>query len=609
MKIREVGQKAENLLEQGEEVKQQQASYQRAVVTARSHLIFAYAMLDAASQTDEEGNPNGDIGYARAQVFAAENQLSSAERGLSDTTLQLEGVNRKKKDIIREVDSYTEGEGKNLSKLHELQNKKFAGNASAFIADLVARMNSGEVAKARLLQSLGQNSTARTFSANGNIGSAGGIGAGNDNQIMIGSDDAGNEFADSGNSRVSFTAHQLELYRSLKRQLQIAQLLDMRQKLTQAQALDILIGNSDAQCNLRASRTPNQILSDMKISIRENWMNNFNADQWKAILPEKMYKERLELFRTGLAYEIGKEVADKLDIGQLEQFSRERNLAFMRDRKMNEASLIDTAKRLQASSTNSFERSQTGVDKIALLQLKSALSGKLVNMVPENRKGALNSAYANAPRAITDILNRYSDNLQGIHESGYAYNKNGEWVKSGSYYSPARMHIAMNEDMNDLEYTDVLKHELGHFADHMMGSVSSSHCFTEAMNRCAAKFNASTLEGKHNLSDMLDDAFSTGACYDRNVTDIVSALLVNEPIVQKRFYQESVTGYVANYTHGNDYWNKLADDGKPLNLREKEIFANYFAIETDGYRISKNFVERWFPEIASDFAIQISGRR
>ena len=55
MRIREVGQKAENLIEQGEQVKRQQVYYQQATVNARNQLMSAYAMLDAASQTDEDG--------------------------------------------------------------------------------------------------------------------------------------------------------------------------------------------------------------------------------------------------------------------------------------------------------------------------------------------------------------------------------------------------------------------------------------------------------------------------------------------------------------------------------------------------------------------------
>lgn len=165
MRIREVGQKAENLIEQGEQIKRQQVYYQQATVNARNQLMSAYAMLDAASQTDEDGNPQGDIGYARAQIYAAQAQLASAERGMKEATQKLEFINRDKLDTLRQVEKYTEGEKKNLSKLQELQNKRFGGNANAFVADLVARMNSSEATKARLLQSMGKSGNPQTFTA------------------------------------------------------------------------------------------------------------------------------------------------------------------------------------------------------------------------------------------------------------------------------------------------------------------------------------------------------------------------------------------------------------------------------------------------------------
>ncbi len=594
MKIREVGQKAENLIEQGERAKQQQAYYQRAAASARSQLMTAYAMLEAASETDDEGNPRGDTGAAQAQIYAAQVQLASAERGLQEAAATLRGIDQQKRETITDIERYTEGETKNLSKLHELQKKSFGGNVNAFIADIVGRMNSGEQARVQLLRSLGQNTTAKTFSGS-SVGVAGSVGSVQSSNMPP-----------EDILQQSLTSSQLEQYRSLRRQLHIAQLLDLRHQLTHAQALQLLMQESDQICKKKPPRTPNQILSDMKISIRENWMNNFNADQWKSILSEKMYLERLELYRKGLAYEIGQEAASKLTIEQLEQLSRERNLAFISGKQMTNDQLKETATLLQASSTNSYERSKS--DSV-VPQLPSALSRDLVSMIPESRRSALDTAYANAPERITRIINRFSPQLQRVQDSGYGFNKKGEYVKQGSYYSPQYKTIAMNEHMTNDEYTDVFKHEYGHFVDHMLGNASDSPSFVSAIESVSAKFNPKTTTGRQQLQEMLDDAFSTGACYDRNVTDIISALLLNDPIVVNRFHEESVTGYVAYYQHDTaEYWNLVdKSTGKSYNMRGKDTFANLFAIETDGYRISKNFVERWFPEIIEEFNRQLDG--
>ena len=127
--------------------------------------MAAYEALEAASRTDEEGKPRGDVAYAQTAVYTAETRLASAERGLHEANAAIERVNAEKLETIRNVDRYTEGENGNLQQLQELQNKRFGGNVNGFITDLVARMNSGEEAKARLLQSMGQSTSPKNFSA------------------------------------------------------------------------------------------------------------------------------------------------------------------------------------------------------------------------------------------------------------------------------------------------------------------------------------------------------------------------------------------------------------------------------------------------------------
>ncbi len=256
------------------------------------------------------------------------------------------------------------------------------------------------------------------------------------------------------------------------------------------------------------------------------------------------------------------------------------------------------------SAVNSFDRA-LGFGEL-VISTHSTLSEKLICMFPENRRKAIHTSYTDAPEKITNIVNRYAASLTSICESGYGRDKLGRLVKNGCFYSPQGKYIAMNEQLNDAEYTDVFKHEVGHFADDIMGKVSNSPEFISAMDSVASKFDSNTTEGRQRLNDMLDDAFNTGACFDRNVTDIISALLVNNPTVEQRFESESKTGYVANYKHDTDYWHELDEHGNPRNTRGSEIFANLFAIETDQYRISRNFVERWFPEVTGVFDSYIS---
>lgn len=263
------------------------------------------------------------------------------------------------------------------------------------------------------------------------------------------------------------------------------------------------------------------------------------------------------------------------------------------------AVLTSTSLNESNSATNSYARAQlTEQEANVFLREKSDIERPLISWLSAARAEAVDSAYADAPSYITALINKFCNGLQGFYDSK---------LPGQCWYSPSEKSFYMDESMNHAEYTDVLKHEMGHFVDHMLGSVSGSPEFLAAMNRDLLMYNQSTAEGRLKMVDMLDDLFNTGACFDRNVTDILSAFFRNDVRVINRFDQESVTGYVAYYKHGNNYWDKCDADGKSLNLRGKEIFANCFAIETDCYRISHDFVERWFPNTFARMQILLTG--
>lgn len=167
MKIRETVEKADNLIEQGEKAKKDQLHFQRITASARSQLQIAYAQLEAASETSEDGKPMGDVVGARGAVYAAQAMLQSAERNLSFANRQLDLINDEKKDTIAEIERYTEAEARNISVLQQLQAKRFGGNASKFAQDVLARMNAGERAKQLLLNSMGLSSTSKNHTIGG----------------------------------------------------------------------------------------------------------------------------------------------------------------------------------------------------------------------------------------------------------------------------------------------------------------------------------------------------------------------------------------------------------------------------------------------------------
>lgn len=183
MKIRELTQKAENLIEQGENAKQKQVQCQQQVNLARAQVVSAYARFDAAvSETDEEGNPTGDVSGARIEIYAAQALLESAEAGLAEANQQLEGIRRRKMDAVHKIERYEAVEEGNISKLAELQKKRFGTNANAFMSDLAVRMNSGEQARQQLLHSMGMSDSGKRYSAGG-VGDSGICNSGNSGYV------------------------------------------------------------------------------------------------------------------------------------------------------------------------------------------------------------------------------------------------------------------------------------------------------------------------------------------------------------------------------------------------------------------------------------------
>ena len=248
----------------------------------------------------------------------------------------------------------------------------------------------------------------------------------------------------------------------------------------------------------------------------------------------------------------------------------------------------------KASATNSLERQTLSPEEDnVFLRAQSAIDRSLLSMFPPRRAEVIDSGYTKASPNVIRLINRYVGEFRGI--------TNTRNKSDTCHYNPATHTIAMNEQKNaknnylmtQHEYVDIFKHEMGHFIDHVLGSVSGRAEYLSAMEDDLKAFSNTYSMGEENLKNMLDDLYSTGDCYDRNVTDIISALFNNKRSILDRFDREGV----AFFWHEDDYWDAKDVFGRDLNLRGKEIFANCFAIESDGYRISKNFLERWFPKI------------
>ena len=96
------------------------------------------------------------------------------------------------------------------------------------------------------------------------------------------------------------------------------------------------------------------------------------------------------------------------------------------------------------------------------------------------------------------------------------------------------------------------------------------------------------------VMNMLNDAFSSDAAYDRAVSDNLSAFFINDPEIVDRFRDEGV----AYYRHDNSYW---AGPG----MREAELYANSFSMYAQNTSDSCRFMETHFPNTWNQFKMTL----
>lgn len=157
--FKEIGKRAEALIEQGKEADQKVQSCQARVATSNSRVAAARRQLAAASETDEEGNTVGDVDQARAQLGMAENQLAASQRALSSARGDADRVRQQKNAHVQEIERHNQVERSNLEKLRRLRSGAFGEDSAALTEGMAQRLNEAEDARVALLRSMGIDAT------------------------------------------------------------------------------------------------------------------------------------------------------------------------------------------------------------------------------------------------------------------------------------------------------------------------------------------------------------------------------------------------------------------------------------------------------------------
>lgn len=478
--FKEIGKKAEALIEQGKEADRKVQSCQARVASSNSRVTAARRQLAAASETDENGNPVGNIEQARAQLSMAENQLAASQRALSSAHGDADRVRQQKNVHVHEIERHNQVERSNLEKLRKLRAGAFGADSAALTEGIAQRLNEAEDARVALLRSMGIDATSDHVS----VGSEGGTDSGWQGGGFAALDTAGHIQSYQGGGSEGFASasgiatpvggglgivddplipmgnaqqngtlgldgfEPLDDNNLLQHQNVDADGFIMGEESAQLSGIDTVFASSvdgDSTTSSQRNgglRTPNEVLADIKKAIRENWMNNFNAAEWKGMLPSKLYEERLELYRRGLSMVIGEERSAALTNEELEGVSRVQNQAYKAGIPLtvselrglcinastcpNNPTTLDIQKRMDHHMrTNTLQLLKTG-----------SLSEEAWDQLGQNVDGK--------KRLLADLLRDVNSNL-GTNVTAEIEYFHDESMRTRGYYNPETNRVYLNE--------------------------------------------------------------------------------------------------------------------------------------------------------------------
>lgn len=205
---------------------------------------------------------------------------------------------------------------------------------------------------------------------------------------------------------------------------------------------------------------------------------------------------------------------------------------------------------------------------------KNELSKELVNKFPECRENAVRMAFENSPKEYVEFLEKNKDALsvnESKREEGCYYVNNG---------------IFMKKEMDDKEYSEVLRHEVSHYLDDKKGWYSEQLEYLNAVYNDTLSLDFNDSSTKEYRDEMLDELFNSDVCYNRHVSDILSAVSRND---QELIHRYNIEG-VPYYRHKNSYF----DEG---HNRENEIYADVMACISENDAETITFIKKYFPNI------------
>ena len=205
-----------------------------------------------------------------------------------------------------------------------------------------------------------------------------------------------------------------------------------------------------------------------------------------------------------------------------------------------------------------------------------------------------------APTVVLDFIERYGTKVEVCEIKAKVVD--GKIIKERSCYDDETKTIRMDEAKDDNEYAKTFRHEFGHFADDILGRISLSENFANAMEADRYWTNNSTPQGNKNFSKMIANLKKYDVMDNMYISDILSGVFFNDTKIIETYENNGMSFYGHD---NNTYWFAWAAEDK---IVQRETFANLFAIIASGDNNSRAFVEKWFPNTTSRFKKEIEAR-
>ena len=219
--------------------------------------------------------------------------------------------------------------------------------------------------------------------------------------------------------------------------------------------------------------------------------------------------------------------------------------------------------------------------------------------LPRHRLEAVTKGFSKAIENVKRLICEQSGKLTISGCRNYV-DDNGKWVIESCHYDESDNLIRMDEHLDDDSYTEIFRHEMGHFIDDKIGASLYTDELEQAIEADYYWYNLNTKNGRANLQKMLGNMQSSSAYYCHYYSDILSGIFRNSDVVRNA-WEDNGDAY---WGHKSEYWNETEG---PNNAVRREIFADLFAIYAENNQETVLFVERAFPNTTARFKMIIGG--